>query len=242
MPESGCSMPHDETSAGERRDPAPRPFVLSLAGVSVTLLAERALFWPRERTLIIADTHLGKAASFRAAAIAAPENSIADLGRLAGALVRTGASRLAILGDFLHARAGRTPTVLAAIAAWRAAHPDLEVLLVRGNHDVRAGDPPPEWGITCLTAPVALGPFALCHDPDTAAPGYVLAGHLHPAIVLTGPGRQRERLPCFLVGPRRAILPAFGSFTGHTTVYPGPDDRAYLIAGEVIEMQRPGGH
>ncbi|MFQ3661168.1 MAG: ligase-associated DNA damage response endonuclease PdeM [Chloroflexaceae bacterium] len=234
-------MPHDETSAGERRDPAPRPCALSLGGEPVILLPERALFWPRERTLIIADTHLGKAASFRAAAIAAPENSIADLGRLTGALGRTRATRLAILGDFLHARVGRAPTVLAAIAAWRATHLHLEVLLVRGNHDAHAGDPPSEWGITCVNAPVALGPFALCHYPDTAAPGYVLAGHLHPAVVLTGPGRQRERLPCFLVGPRRAILPAFGSFTGHTTVYPGAEDRAYLIAGEVIEMQRPGG-
>ncbi|MCX7791143.1 MAG: ligase-associated DNA damage response endonuclease PdeM [Chloroflexaceae bacterium] len=213
---------------------------VTLGGEPVDLLPERALFWPRERTLIVADTHFGKAASFRAAAIAVPESAAADLARLTGALERAGATRLALLGDFLHARAGRAPAVLAAIAAWRAAHPRLEVLLVRGNHDARAGDPPAAWDIACVNAPFALGPFALCHHPDTPAPAYVLAGHLHPAVVLTGPGRQRERLPCFLVGPARAILPAFGSFTGHATVSPAADERAYVVADEVIEVQRPG--
>ncbi len=213
---------------------------VTLSGEPVDLLPERALFWPRERTLFVADTHFGKAASFRAAAIAVPESAAADLARLTGALECTGATRLALLGDFLHARAGRVPAVLAAIAAWRAAHPHLEVLLVRGNHDARAGDPPAAWGITCVNAPFVLGPFALCHYPDTPAPTYVLAGHLHPAVVLTGPGRQRERLPCFLVSPARTILPAFGSFTGFATVSPAADERAYVVAGEVIEIQRPG--
>jgi DNA ligase-associated metallophosphoesterase len=214
---------------------------VTLGDEPVDLLPERALFWPRERTLIVADTHFGKAASFRVAAIAVPESAAADLTRLNRALERTGASRLALLGDFLHARAGRALAVLAAIAAWRAAHPRLEVVLVRGNHDARAGDPPPAWGITAVNAPFVLGPFALCHYPDTPAPAYILAGHLHPAVVLTGPGRQRERLPCFLIGPTRAILPAFGSFTGHATVSPAADERAYVVAGEVIEVRRPGG-
>lgn len=214
---------------------------LTLGGEGVDLLPERAIFWPRERTLIVADTHFGKAATFRAAAIAVPESAAADLARLSAALKHTGATRLVVLGDFLHTRAGRAPAVLAAIAAWRAAHPRLEVVLVRGNHDVRAGDPPAAWNIICVNPPFTLGPFALCHDPDTPAPAYVLAGHLHPAVVLAGPGRQRERLPCFLIGPGRAILPAFGSFTGHATVAPAADERAYVIAGEVIELRRPGG-
>jgi DNA ligase-associated metallophosphoesterase len=215
-------------------------FATTLAGEPVELLAERAIFWPAEATLLIADAHWGKAASFRAAAIPVPEGAtVADLARLDRALARTGARSLVILGDLVHARAGFAPAVLDAVGAWRARHPELEVLLVRGNHDIRAGDPPPAWGFRCVEEPHALGPFALCHYPDVAAEGYLLAGHLHPAVALTGRGRQRERLVCFLIGPRRTILPAFGSFTGAATVQPAPDERVVVVAGsEVIPIAR----
>jgi hypothetical protein len=47
-----------------------------LAGETVVLSAGRALSWPRERTLFVADAHPGKAASFRRVAcrcrVAAP--------------------------------------------------------------------------------------------------------------------------------------------------------------------------
>lgn len=208
---------------------------ITIADEEVMLLPERALCWPRARLLVIADPHWGKAATFRAASFAVPEGAtVADLDRLDRALDRSGAVRLAILGDLLHARAGRTATVIEAVTAWRARRPTLEILLVRGNHDARAGDPPDAWGITCINEPYALEPFVLCHYPDLQSSGYVLAGHLHPAVVLRGLAHQRERLPCFIVGARRAILPAFGSFTGAATVYPGSDERAYVVAGDQV--------
>jgi DNA ligase-associated metallophosphoesterase len=210
----------------------------TIAGEPVALLAERALHWPRGDALVVADAHWGKAASFRAAAIAVPEGATAaDLARLDRALARTGARRLAILGDLFHARSSRAPAVLAAVAAWRARRPALEVTLVRGNHDARAGDPPAEWGFAVVDEPHPLGPFALCHYPDVEAPAHVLAGHLHPAVALAGRGRQRERLPCFLAGPRRTVLPAFGSFTGAATVSPAPGERVFVVAGDsVVEV------
>lgn len=210
---------------------------ITVAGEELSLLPERALFWPRAGTLLIADAHWGKAASFRAAAIAVPEGgTAADLARLDAALNRTGARHLIVLGDLLHARSGRQETVLAAVGAWRAGRSELAITLVRGNHDRGAGDPPREWSIVCVEEPYALGPFALCHTPDVAsAEGYRLAGHLHPAVALAGPGRQRERLPCFLFGPRAGLLPAFGSFTGAATLRPAPGDRVYVIAdGSII--------
>lgn len=213
----------------------PNVVTTELAGEPVALLPERALYWPRGRALIIADPHLGKAAAFRAAAIAVPEAvTAADLSRLDGALARTGATRLLVLGDLLHARAGRSPAVLEAVAAWRARRPELELLLVRGNHDRGAGDPPPAWRATCVDEPHALPPFVLRHTPEPDLAGYTLAGHLHPAVALAGPGRQRERLPCFLVGPRLAVLPAFGGFTGAATVRPSRSDRVYVIAGDAV--------
>lgn len=208
---------------------------ITLAGEPVALLAERALHWTGGGALIIADAHWGKAASFRAAALAVPEGATAaDLARLDAALARTGARRLVVLGDLFHSSASLAPAVVGAVAAWRSRHPGLAVTLVRGNHDARAGDPPAAWGFACVDEPHPAGPFALCHHPDVAAQGHVLAGHLHPAVALVGAGRQRERLPCFLAGPRRTILPAFGSFTGAATVAPAPDERVYVVAGDSV--------
>ena len=38
-------------------------------------------------------------------------------------------------------------------------------------------------------------------------------------------------LPCFVLGHRRAILPAFGGFTGLALVAPARGDRIVAIAG-----------
>jgi metallophosphoesterase superfamily enzyme len=70
--------------------------------------------------------------------------------------------------------------------------------------------------------------------PGASAQGYVLAGHLHPACHLRGAGADSLRLPCFLFGPHGAILPAFGAFTGHATVRPQPDERAYVVGGDRV--------
>lgn len=211
---------------------------IDLQGESVVLLPERALFWEREEALIVADVHLGKAAAFRAAALPLPGGTTAEaLARLGAAAERTGARRLLFLGDLLHARAGRAARTLAAVAAWRETHPDLEILLVRGNHDRGAGDPPDDWRIRCVDEPWREGPFAFRHHPGDDPDGYVLAGHIHPAINLLGAGRQSETLPAFLFGKSCGLLPAFGGFTGGARVRPRRGDRVYVLAeGEVIEV------
>jgi len=57
-------------------------------------------------------------------------------------------------------------------------------------------------------------------------------------VTVTGKGRLKETLPCFCFGPRAALLPAFGSFTGNQVIRPTSEDRIYVVAGdEVIEMQ-----
>ena len=209
---------------------------IELAGEPVRLLAERAIYWEREHALVVADLHWGKAATFRAAGIPLPPGATADdLARLDHALARTGARRLILLGDLFHAREGRrAEATLATVSTWRAAHPALDVLLVRGNHDRRAGDPPADLGVTVVDAPHHLAPFALLHEPAASPEGYTLAGHLHPGFVMSGPARQRERLACFIIGARGAILPAFGSFTGTLAMSARPDDRVYVIAGDSV--------
>ena len=233
---SGAEADHDARSV--RR--AVTDVGLRLAGEDLVLLPERALFWPRTATLVVADLHWGKAATFRAAGIPIPTGTTGeDLARLDGALQRTGADRLIVLGDLFHARAGRIATrTLAELRAWRATQPSVEMLLVRGNHDRHAGDPPEDLRINSVNAPAFVPPFILRHEPASSPQGYTLSGHVHPGLVLCGRALQRERLPCFLVGERTAVLPAFGSFTGLGIVSPGPADRAFVIAeSEVIEVR-----
>jgi DNA ligase-associated metallophosphoesterase len=209
---------------------------LLLAGESVRLLSERALFWERGDTLFVADTHWGKTATFRAGGLALPGGTTTDdLRRLDQVLERTRARRLIVLGDLFHARMGRiaAPT-LAAIRAWRSRRPEIEMLLVRGNHDRHAGDPPADLRINAVNAPAYAPPFALRHEPRDTAEAYTLAGHVHPAVSLHGRGGQHEKLACFVVGPRLTVLPAFGSFTGMCAVHSSPDDRLYVVAGDEV--------
>src|SRR5258708_21848410 len=96
---------------------------VTLAGERVELFAERALYWPRGRTLFVADVHLGKAAAFRAGGVPLPGGTTAgDLARLARLIAATRAERLVVLGGFLHAAAGRTDAPARAVSAWRRRH------------------------------------------------------------------------------------------------------------------------
>lgn len=208
---------------------------VEIQGESLTLLPERALLWQRTGTLIVADAHLGKAASFRAAGIPLPGGTTTEtLSRLTAAIEKTHAKRLLLLGDFFHAKSGRASRTLEAIASWRDRHKDLEIVLIRGNHDRGAGDPPAEWGFACCDEPCIESLFAFRHHPAEEPSKYVLAGHIHPAVTLAGLARQREKLPCFLFGDRVGLLPAFGDFTGGATVRPRRGDRVFVVAGEEV--------
>jgi len=206
-----------------------------VGGERVALHAERALHWPRERTVFVADVHLGKAAAFRAGGVPLPRGSTAaDLARLTRLIEHTHAARLVVLGDFLHARAGRVSALSDTFVAWRQRHAATDVVLVRGNHDARAGDPPADWGVRCVDEPYALAPFLACHKTTAPPTGYALCGHLHPGVRIHGSGEQSARLPCFVIGARRAILPAFGRFTGLAEFERQPGERIVAIAGGAL--------
>ncbi|SUD72332.1 DEAD/DEAH box helicase [Pseudomonas putida] len=113
-------------------------------------------------------------------------------------------------------------------------HEHLHIVLIRGNHDRNAGDPPASLRIEVKDEPWILEPFALQHEPRPHTMHPVLAGHVHPAFVLRGKARQRVRLPCFLIDEGVSLLPAFGEFTGGWTIAPGATGRIYLAgAGRV---------
>lgn len=213
---------------------------IQVAGETLALFPERAAWWARARTLLVADPHFGKAATFRSLGVPVPRGTTADaLERLDAILHRVDVRRVLFLGDFLHARRGRSVTTLGAVAQWREVHRDIAMTIVRGNHDREAGDVP-AVGIEGIDAPLVEPPFVFTHVPALAEGGYVIAGHLHPGAALVGPGRQHMRLPCFWFGSRMAVLPAFGDFTGLWPATPAPGDRIFVIAdAEIVERAAP---
>ena len=148
------------------------------------------------------------------------------LDRLLSALPCT---QVIFLGDFLHGPGSHASGTLGALRSWRALNPDLPMTLIRGNHDKRAGDPPEDLNINVVTEPLLIGPFALQHEPDAHPSHHVLAGHVHPVYRLRGKGRQSLRLPCFVIGVRVSLLPAFGAFTGGHGVEQDNDRQIYVI-------------
>lgn len=213
---------------------------INLANETLELLPQRAAFWPRCETLLVADPHFGKAAAFRHAGMPVPEDTTREtLTRLDDAIAATHATRIIFLGDFFHARTGRSTETLAALESWRAQHAALELLLVRGNHDRHAGDPPDALRIACTGAELREGPFCFRHEPEPARGAHIIAGHVHPAFALADGGAGRIRLPCFVVGRRATILPAFGAFTGAHVVKRQPGERIFLCSGSrVLEVPR----
>ncbi|QYF92182.1 ligase-associated DNA damage response endonuclease PdeM [Massilia sp. PAMC28688] len=211
---------------------------IDLAGERVLLLAQKALYWPHASMLVIADIHFGKAASFRAQGVPVPRGTTTQNLEGLDALMAIYPTReIVFLGDFLHARAAHASATVAAMLAWRRRHPALRLTLVRGNHDMRAGDPSAALGITMVDEPHTVGPFSFCHHPDVAAAGYVLAGHVHPVYLLAS-RLDSLRLPCFLVGPTRMILPSFGAFTGGYVISPDVHERVYVTSGEAMHCVR----
>jgi DNA ligase-associated metallophosphoesterase len=206
------------------------------------LLARRAAWRPACRTLYVADIHIGKASAFVRGGVplshaVLERGTTADLARLTALITATGAARLVVLGDLLHAPAGRDPRTLALLADWRGSHPGVDVILIRGNHDHAAGDPPCEAGITCVDAPWNDDGIQLLHHPLPVPLGVpTLAGHLHPGVRLAAVGDAARR-PCYWLSVNQLVLPAFGGFTGAAAITPRPGDRVFVEADdELVEV------
>lgn len=169
-----------------------------------------ALFWPRERALLVADLHLEKASFYaRGGQMLPPYDSRETLERLADCVRRTGARRVFALGDNFHDNHGPArlePHAAGMLAALTRA---LDWVWITGNHDP---DIAPEMGGACFDE-LEVGGLHLRH---IARPGNTrpeLSGHFHPRLVVAARGRRIAR-PCVVQSEFRLILPAYGALTG----------------------------
>ncbi len=220
----------------------PAAATVTLAGHALHLRPAGTVWWPEHAALLVADAHFGKAHAFRRLGVPVPEATTADtLQRLSAEIAATQAQCVVFLGDFSHAKGSLGDDTLSALRHWRRQHAGVKLVLVRGNHDARAGDPPADLGLQMVDEPWRLHPddgIALAHHPQAVAGAYVLAGHWHPCVTLHGRARQRLRLPCFWLGDAAqrpvGILPAFGAFTGMHPIERAPGDAVWLCTAQQV--------
>ena len=211
----------------------------------LTLLPEKALLL--DHSLILADTHFGKSAAFRARGIPVPEGDTdVDSDAILALAERHQPERLVIAGDFLHAPQGKSPAVLETLGRFFT-RLSCETHLVLGNHDLHAGALPAEWSVTVHQS-LALGPFTVVHDPDdlssaasakedAPAATFFICGHLHPVARIRDGANTSFRTPCFWLRKNRLVLPSFGSFTGGAIVHPAAHDRVFgPLHDRVVEI------
>ena len=210
---------------------------IEFLGQNLILLPEKALFWVQKKTLILSDLHLGKSGHFQKHGIAVPTtvnlNNIARLEQLAKAF---NPDTIIFVGDLFHSDMN---SEWSDFINWRASNSEIRMFLVIGNHAFYPPENYESMGLQCVHQ-LASPPFLFIHElPDTESetPNYPICGHIHPSVRLKGKGRQSVRVSCFYFGEYHAILPAFGSFTGTSTLKPKKGDKVFaLVQGEILEI------
>jgi len=202
-----------------------------LLSQNLLLLPQKAIYWQEEKALIVADVHLGKVGHFRKAGIAVPRDMEQnDLAVLSDLIDEHKPKKILFLGDLFHSdkNADWDWFVL-----WRKQFPKLELILIRGNHDIIHDRHYLDLNVS-LHNQLTIGPFLMLHHPlpeETLqnTEGYVFCGHIHPGISLKGKARQSVTLPCFAFGSRQAILPSFGKFTGRVAIRNQQTDHIFAV-------------
>lgn len=204
------------------------------------LHSDCGLYWVDRRTLIVTDTHFGKADHFRRAGVPVPVGATdATLERIDAMLADTAAERLIVLGDFFHASVTPDDHALVALEQWLR-RIGLPVVVVPGNHDRHGAAVTRQLPVTWTDEAWHEAGITLRHHPPIACDEPTLAGHLHPAVRLRGRARSSLRVPCFCFKPRLGLLPAIGAFTGVYLLRPASGDRVIAVGdGELIEIINP---
>jgi len=191
----------------------------------------KAIYWPSQDILIVADLHLGKAGHFRKHGIAVSKKvHLRDLENLKLLINAVHPQSVFFLGDLFHSYENNEwNDFLDFIHHYQA----IEFTLIEGNHDILV-DYPDKLN---LLKKVVLPPFSFTHIKEKDHL-FNISGHLHPGVTIRGRARQGITMPCFLFSKEFGIMPAFGQFTGIKKIRPQKQDKVFAtIENRVMELQ-----
>jgi hypothetical protein len=212
-------------------EPSPvRIATFDVAGVILVADLSGALFWEDQSLLVVSDLHLEKGSSFaRRGVLLPPYDTAATLGRLGAAIARHAPRMVIALGDSFHDRDAHGRLSAADRDAIAALQVRRDWIWISGNHDPAL---PSDLG-GVVASEVAIGPIAFRHEP-TGAAGEI-AGHLHPKARLSARGRSMERR-CFACDGERAVMPAFGAYTGGLSIRDAAFAKLFQAAGFMAHL------
>jgi uncharacterized protein len=201
------------------------------------LSLRRCVYWEEQKALIVSDLHFGKTGHFRRSGIAVPQNVFKeDLQRLFAEVQFYQPGQLIIVGDMFHSRENKEMNLF---IKWRNDIHRVEVVLVKGNHDVLADAWYKKAGITVKKEKLQVGKFSFIHDitnydEEQDFDGYLFSGHIHPGVSVRSGIRQMLNFPCYYFGEKYAVLPAFSKFTGLYCIDPKVEDTVYAITDKAL--------
>lgn len=202
---------------------------IEIASEPMQLHALKAMYWPRKSALLISDVHVGKIGHFRKNGIDLPAMSAKNnYWNLTLLFEKYTPDQLIVIGDLTHSKANDE---WEEFIDFMDQFPQLKKSLVLGNHDRTDGDAFLKLGFETHQE-LVIDPFTFTHEPpqSTSNNSYSICGHIHPGIRLVGKAKSSLTLPCFYIGEKYSILPAFGAFTGYVPIRPGKNDRIVGIS------------
>jgi metallophosphoesterase superfamily enzyme len=180
---------------------------------------------------VIADAHIGRPLPHHQHTATVLPTLLA---RLTEVIATTAATQCIVLGDLFHMRKHYLPEAVDSFVQWRQQHADLDMLLVRGNHERAMGDPPARCGLRCINPGFVLDDVTLLHEPRQQ-PGFAMSAHLHPSMLVPGPRTAMVAVACFIWHPNYLVLPAFEDAVPGRVVARHPAERqAYILQDEVV--------
>jgi DNA ligase-associated metallophosphoesterase len=206
---------------------------VEVCGEVFELLPHKAIYWPKMKSVFMADLHLGKINHFRRSGIQLPNKANdRNIEMLVDLLQLTKPDRVICLGDLFHSHYNPEWEVFGEVIKH---FQGMSFELVLGNHDIMSELQYERKGIK-LHDTLVMDQFVFTHHPlqEIEPRQYNLAGHIHPGVALHGRGRQALTLPCFYFGQQQALLPAFGVFTGLARIKPLKNDKIFVIVENKI--------
>jgi uncharacterized protein len=198
--------------SAEDNGPAVRAATVTIAGVTLIADLSGAFVWESERLLVVSDLHLEKGSSFATRGVLLPPyDTVATLSRLSAVIARHDPRTVIALGDSFHDRKAHERLAAPDREAVAALQARRDWIWIAGNHDPAL--PRDIGGV--VASEVAVGGIVFRHEP-TGAAGEI-AGHLHPKARVATRGRSVERR-CFASDGMRAVMPAFGAYTGGLSI------------------------